>query len=224
MQTLALSSLSRLALFTCVVVASSAFGAPATEKSPATPAGAPPWLPDSAYVANGCYISATAYVARLIQLDASWRGAPVQVTLPDGSNHTIARVLSPAGEYGRDQYIGVFAIEAGDVQASFTTALDAWKRSGGKHPYRHRMPGSTAQRKQEVQLAKELLPEDGSDVVSVKIPGGTAAILTWRTLQGELAIYEPSFGTALTQAKITPAEFARHVLMSWLPRAVLAAK
>ena len=71
----------------------------------------PPVFADAAHVANGCYISAVAYLAKFSTAFPAERGEPAAFVLPSagGSNqpHTLA-IVSWRGEWwARDEYFGV---------------------------------------------------------------------------------------------------------------------
>jgi hypothetical protein len=174
-------------------------------------AAVPPDWPDEVFVARGCFLSATAYIAKVQAWNPHAAAHTATVVLPNGLKHTIAVVHSDGRAYGRDQYIGVFRIQGREVQASFLRALQLWLCSGGRHGYPEKNPRTLAERRAELDLAARLIRAD-SRRVQIETEEGLVSALTWRTPEGGLAVYEPTFGTAVTSADFAPEEVARLVL------------
>ncbi len=178
--------------------------------------GSPPWWPDKIYAANGCFLSASAYVARLVSTYPAAKASTQTVEIPSCRGHTIAVVSWNGVKYGRDQYIGVFKIGDGDPQASFEAALRRWRQEKRTHPYPERRPHSMAERRAEVLLARSIMAFAKTELLPVNTPTGVVTVLTWRTPTGELAIYEPTLGTAVGSTAGTVAEATRCLLAQFV--------
>lgn len=173
---------------------------------------APPWWPDQIYAANGCYLSASAYVARLASTYPAADATTYTVEIPSCRKHTIAVVTWNGVKYGRDQYIGVFKIGDSDPQTSFVATLRRWWQAKRTHRYPEKRPSSIAERHAEVLLARQIMSFAKTELVPVITPTGAVTILTWQTTTGELAIYEPMLGTAVGSTSASVAEAARYLL------------
>lgn len=180
--------------------------------------GQPPAWPDTAFVANGCYISTAAYLARLRAEYPTVVARAESVRLPSGRWHTIAVVAWERRTYLRDMYIGV-APARGDVQRSYDRALSTWRARGGRHGYSERVACSVAERRAEVEAAAHLLATERTEIVSVLSNRGPTPVLAWTTAAGELALYEPTTGTAVGLTKRSPLEVAQEL---YGPRGPLA--
>jgi hypothetical protein len=171
----------------------------------------PPWLPDDCYVANGCYLSAIAYIARLQKLYPGVEARPITVRFPSGKLHTVAAVRWESKTFLRDMYIGVAPL-SDDSQLSFDAALAAWKARQGQHAYPERRPHSRTERKQEVELAAKLIAFNKPQIIAADSPNGRVSVLWWRTAEGKLGLYEPSLGTAVGESAQPPAAVAQQLL------------
>lgn len=180
--------------------------------------GQPPAWPDTACVANGCYVSTAAYLARLRAAYPTVVARAESVRLPSGRWHTVAVVAWERRTYLRDMYIGV-APAHGDVQRSYDRALSMWRAQGGRHGYRERVARSAAERRADVETAAHLLGTEQTEIVSVLSNRGPIPVLAWKTAEGELALYEPTTGTAVGLTKRSPLEVAQEL---YGPRGPLA--
>ena len=171
----------------------------------------PPWLPDQHYVANGCYISAMTYIANLLQRYPNVEARTANVVLPSGKLHTVAIVRWENRLYLRDMYIAVAEIR-NDLQQSFETALRAWHEKGGRDYYPERRPRSTEERRKEVELAARLLRFAKPQMTYVRSSTGPVKVLWWTTSEGDLAVYEPSVGTAVGPSGVSVADVFTHVI------------
>ena len=183
--------------------------------SPALPSN-PPWLPDRYYVANGCYISATAYLMKLKQLYPDLNGWTANVLLPSGNIHTLAIVRWDTRLFLRDTSIGVAEIHD-DVQQSFETAACLRREKGGWHFYPKRRPHSPVERLREIELAARLLGFADPKVICARSATGPVSVLSWKTAGGELAVYEPSHGTAVGPGDVAVADVVTHVFSRFVP-------
>ena len=167
----------------------------------------PPAWPDAQPVANGCYISTEVYLARLREQFPEISAHPETVLLPTGQQHTIAVVQWGRHTYLRDMFIGIAPVQHG-VQRSFEAALVAWHARGGRHGYAERIVSNSAERWVEVQAAAQLLAARQPQIIPVCSAHGPIPVLCWTTPDGELALYEPSVGTAVGLTRRAPAEVA----------------
>jgi len=171
----------------------------------------PPWLPDDCYVANGCYLSAIAYIAKLQKLHPGVEARPITVRFASGKLHTVAAVRWENRMFLRDMYIGIAPL-GDDSQLSFDTALAAWKEKQGQHAYPERRPRSRTERKREVELAAKLIAFIKPQIIVADSPSGRVSVLWWRTAEGKLGLYEPSLGTAVGESSRPPATVAQQLL------------
>ncbi len=171
----------------------------------------PPWWPDDRYVANGCYPSTAAYLQKLRQTFPGVVARAATVRLPSGARHTIAVVRWRHRNFGRDLFIGVFPIHAG-VQEGFDRALARWTASGGRHGFEPSPTATAVERAQAIQAVAALVAEARPRILCVPVRDGVAEVLTWLTPEGELALYEPTVGTAVGPASFDPTTVARQLL------------
>lgn len=182
-------------------------------------ASSPPWWPDQIYVANGCFLSASAYLARLKSDHPEVEAMTYTVEIPSCRQHTIVVLDWNGVKYGRDQYLGVFRIGDTDPQTAFVSTLRRWWQVTKRHPYPERKPGSLKERREEVLLAKRIMSFTKTDLVTVTTRAGTVSVLTWETPTGELAIYEPMLGTAVGTTTGSVSEAAVYLLTQLTPSA-----
>jgi hypothetical protein len=192
---------SRFALSFVATAAAAASGLPP----------APPWFRDRQYVANGCYISATAYLVNLRQHYPDVKGRTENVLLPSGKPHTVAVIQWGERLFLRDMFIAVVEIQ-GNVQHSFECALRSWNEEGGPDYYPERRPRSPEQRQKEVELAATLLRFAKPQVTHIPSSIGPVKVLWWKTSEGDLAVYEPSVGTAVGPSNVLVSDVVIHVL------------
>src|SRR2546430_17654789 len=80
-----------------------------------------PEIRDELHVNNGCYLSASRFLARFLTANPSAQGAIETVTLPGGDKHSIAVLKYEGKTWGRDEFIGVFSIHT-DAQRGYDIA------------------------------------------------------------------------------------------------------
>lgn len=182
---------------------------PATERTEVSP----PWWPDEHFVANGCFVSTSAYLHKLRE---RYPGVPTRaahVRLPTGAHHTIAVVHWHNRNYGRDVFLGVFRIR-GELQDSFDRAWAAWLSRGGQYGFKEPRVATLAERAQELELAAKILAFAHPTLIHVASKNGLVPLLWWLTPEGDLAVYEPTIGTAFGPQKYEPLLVAAALLRS----------
>jgi len=175
-----------------------------------------PETQDELHVNNGCYLSATRFLSRFRTANPDAAGSIETVIIPGGDKHSIAVLKDGEKTWGRDEFIGIFDIH-GDVQRSFDSALRRWFRKATEREIalqtREKTPQSFDDRLAVVQQAKALLPEtQASEILVIPTKRGQIAVLVWNPEPGRGAVYEPSFGTATADTKLTGAALARAAL------------
>src|SRR4051794_22856780 len=152
-----------------------------------------PEIKDEIHVNNGCYLSASRFLARFLTANPGAEGSIETVVLPGGEKHSIA-VLKEGGKvWGRDEFIGVFDVY-GDTQRAYDTALRRWFRKATETEIamqtRERVPQTFDDRLAEVQRAKSLLPENlASEIMMIPTTRGVLAVLVWNPEPGRGAVY-----------------------------------
>jgi hypothetical protein len=167
----------------------------------------PPAWPDAHHVANGCYLSTTVYLANLHEQYPDVVARAENVRLSSGRMHTIAVVHWGAKTYLRDMFIGIAAVK-GDTQCSFDAALSEWRYNGGRHGHRQRTVSTSAERWLDVRAAAQWMAALQPQIIQVFSAHGPIPVLWWTTADGELALYEPSVGTAVGHSRRAPLEVA----------------
>src|SRR5882724_5325417 len=81
-----------------------------------------PEIKDELHVNNGCYLSASRFIARFLDANPGAEGTVQTVIIPGGDKHSIAVLKDGERTWGRDEFIGIFAIH-GDVQRAFDSAM-----------------------------------------------------------------------------------------------------
>lgn len=180
-----------------------------TLRSPAQP---PAW-PDARYVVNGCYPSTAVYLTKLREHHPDVAARAENVRLTSGRMHTIAVVHWGRETYLRDMFIGIASVK-GDVQRSFDEAVSQWRRNGGHHGQRERTGFTSAERWREVQAAAQWMAVLHPQIIQVFSARGPIPVLWWTTADGELALYEPSVGTAVGVTRRTPLAVATELFGS----------
>lgn len=190
---------------------------------PAADRSAPPTHPDSHHVLNGCYISATAYLARFRAEFPTERATTLAIN-PRGyaGKHTIAVVTWEGRWWGRDEYFGVFQLEcstatcpdpsalatrATKIFHSHTVAEVRAGRAEAAPAFSGDLPA--AERARLILLAARLLPCP-SEVFWVSDHAEEAPFLFFRPTNGQVAVYDPASGTcrAATECE-NPARLVR---------------
>jgi hypothetical protein len=175
-----------------------------------------PEIKDEFHVNNGCYLSASRFLARFLLANPGAEGSIQTVIIPGGDKHSIAVLKNEGKTWGRDEFIGVFNIHD-DTQRAFDSALKRWFRKATEMEIslqtHERTPQSFDDRMAEVERAKALLPESqASEIMIIPTTRGQIAVLVWNPEPGRGAVYEPSFGTATADTKLTGKALARAAL------------
>jgi hypothetical protein len=174
--------------------------------TPHTRAQPPAW-PDAQYIANGCYLSTAVYLAKLREHYPDVTARAETVRLTSGKMHTIAVVEWGHKTYLRDMFIGIASMK-GDVQRSFDEALSRWLHNRGQHGRRERNTFTSDERWLEIESAARWIAALRPQVIQVFSGRGPIPVLWWTTARGELALYEPSVGTAVGFTRRAPLEVA----------------
>jgi hypothetical protein len=190
-------ALFALLLFTLSGVAS-------TQNTPS----APPDFTDTAHVMNGCFISSTAYLAKF---HAEFPGEQARTLTVTPRNyemtHTIAVVSWTGRWWGRDEYFGVFALNAKvsdnytevQLQRKASGALETFSataiREGTADAMVVRRQLTESRRSNEVATAAGLLP-CATEEFSVESNGKQVRFLLFRPTPELIAVYTPVSGTA----------------------------
>lgn len=205
-------SASRFGLMTLALLVTLSLAGLRAETDSATP----PMFADAGHVLNGCYLSATAYLARFSAEFPGERGAPVAISPKGfGGKHTIALVTWRGEWFGRDEYFGVFAL--GRSVAAHPTASALARRAemvlstfavtevrAGRAEYAPTAPAvlSAAERAELIRRAADALPL-ASEVFWVRGHGEPLAFLFFRPAAGVIAVYDPLHGTATSETTLT---------------------
>jgi hypothetical protein len=183
-----------------------------------TPAGtegisapAPPHLPDSYHVINGCHLSALAYLARFAMSYPQETGAPVLITLlnADGvrRRHTVALVTWNGGWWCRDEFYGVICLhEQTHGQTDLVTLANAAsrllerraRRAGRTNPAPRR---DVCEGWQAVHLAARAIPFP-SRAFRLCTNDGELGALVFRPGRRQVAVYIPRHGTCLAECAV----------------------
>jgi hypothetical protein len=174
----------------------------------------PPVFPDTAHVANGCYVSAIVYLAKFSAAFPAERGEPAAFVLPNAGGgtkpHTLALISWKGEWWARDEYFGVVPLGCSSaapwsrrlaqlrVEAGFRRLAEPLRRQAGELR-RRTLPAlrsiTPEWRFAEVMAAQRLLPfpseihwlHDGL----LPIP-----FLYFRHDGDGFAVYDPALGTA----------------------------
>ncbi len=188
-----------LLMFTFLVLARS---------SATTAPSAPPAFADAVHVMNGCYISATVYLARFHAEFPAEEGMPLEVHPRNYEMaHTIALVTWEGSWWVRDEYFGVFALGCRASECRGTEELQkraslvvekytrAQVKSGAVDANLVRRQLADAERPGEIDAAARLLA-DGGERFIVESGGKRIAFIFFRPSAGCIALYNPAIGTA----------------------------
>jgi hypothetical protein len=185
--------------------------------SPAMPAtmSAPPCFPDAAQLPEGCFISTLAYLAKFTAAfpEESASSLTIQPKQHVGP-HTVALISWRNRWWVRDQHLGVLslnqtcdrAIGTVALGARAEAALDARARSIAKWK-RERIAGSLTPSAaainalRDVTTAASLLPCT-SEQFWVKCGSREIPLLFFRPAPGQVAVYDPTVGTATAESTI----------------------
>lgn len=175
----------------------------------------PPAYPDGEHVANGCYVSTIAFLARFQAEFPDERGVPLVMYLRNAKgvrwSHTIA-VISWRGKWwGRDEYYGVFALDRSVGAYPEPEQLANWAANAlQKHSARliraritNRQPApptemSAEERTREVAAVARMVPVRAS-VFWVKCGRQELPVVFFRPSDHQIAVYEPLHGTAVAE-------------------------
>jgi hypothetical protein len=176
----------------------------------------PPVFPDVVHVANGCYISATAYIARFHAAYPAEKSEPAALSLPnaDGSvkPHTVAIVSWHGGWWARDEFYGVVNLHAPSSRPWSQPLVERLT----ERAFRHRAAGlprrepdsqpdgveGIAWRMDQIDAARRLLPTE-SRVVWLKSGLQETPFLFFRRAEdGGFAVYDPVFGTVRAVSRL----------------------
>lgn len=205
-----------LALIMSTVVASAESKSSSMVPSAAGRESAPPHFPDTVHVMNGCYVSAAAYLSRLFAAFPAERGEPLIVLARNGDGrrkpHTIALITWQGGWWLRDEYYGVASLRLPvapqiDAPRLAERALAICeKNSVAAVRFRNAaMPQPTpvnltvGQRLSEVLTTASALPHE-STLYWVRVDGTELPMLYFIPQPGQVAVYDPSHGTALAES------------------------
>lgn len=188
---------------------------------------APPPFPDAVHVANGCHLSTLAYLARFARTFPHERGEPLIVAMrnADGATrpHTIALVSWRGQWWGRDEYFGVFPLDAAVAAASSRPRLIARAETALERHAHARLRdaqgvgaiaargASLAQRLRDVTIAAALLPHPAA-IFWVRSGAAELPLLLFRTSDGHIALYDPAHGTCWAES--TMRDDARFVALA----------
>ncbi len=195
-------------LFVCLASLPSAFAARRVEGLP------PADFADEVHVPNGCYLSAVTFLRKFTAAYPAEQGRVVGFT-PAGwsGGHFVAVVTWQGKWWVRDEYFGVFATKLAvgveNDEEKFRQAVAAsFNRYTQDYLKRSRLPSipwdpsklTSAQRVQGVTAAAGVLPF-ASELFWVKSGKTERPFLFFRPADGQIAVYEPSSGTALAHCR-----------------------
>jgi len=179
-------------------------------------AATPPDFPDGMHVENGCYLSTLVYLAKFIAAFPGEQAASVMVQPRNYDEpHTIALVSWRGRWWGRDEYCGVFEVDAATHPATVTDSLtSAAEKALEKYSARLAKAGRVAiapptpndlpleKRAHEIAAARALLTCD-SALFWVKTGGRELPFLFFHPAPGLIAVYDPVSGTATAESVMT---------------------
>ncbi len=204
-----------LALFLMI---SATLPLPAARAS-ATP---PPHYPDRTHVFNGCRLSALAYLARFTAEFPGEHGQPFVVHMRNADGqvrpHTLALITWQGEWWCRDEYFGVFplkrAVDALSDSERLTVtvehlyerhAQDVLRQPNSQLPPVVPAQLSPAQRLRDVQNATALIPVPHM-IYWIRDGRREVPVVFFRPSAGEIAVYDPSFGTGTAHCPSTDDE------------------
>lgn len=138
---------------------------------------------------------------------------PATVRLSNGALHTIVTIEWGRKFFLRDPFVGVAPID-GLPQLSFDRALAQWRKRREWPNYKVRPTDAHEERTGEINLAAALISFAHPESVIVEFRGQAVTVLSWTTPDGNFALYEPTFGTAVGSSHRAPAQIARDLLLS----------
>ncbi len=195
-------------LFVCLASLPSVFAARRVEGLP------PADFVDEVHVPNGCYLSAVTFLRKFSAAYPAEHGRVIGFT-PAGwsGGHFVAVVTWQGKWWVRDEYFGVFpanlAVGVQKEEEQFRQAVAAsFNRYTQEYLKRGRLPSipwdprklTSAQRVQGVNAAAGILPFE-SELFWVKSGKTERPFLFFRPADGQIAVYEPSNGTALAHCR-----------------------
>ncbi len=195
-----------LALLVLPVVASSAARAAVVT---------PPHYPDATHVYNGCHLSTLAYLAKFNAEFPAEQGQPIVVQLLNADGYTRSHTMSLISWHGdwwiRDEYYGVFSLNCTTKAVSDLAQLQALaERIYARHaaemsrrsdaPHVPVVPSrlSVEQRIHDVRLAADKVPM-AHTIYWVKDGKREVPLVFFRPAPGQIAVYDPAFGTGVAQ-------------------------
>ena len=176
----------------------------------------PPSFPDMVHVANGCYVSAAAYIARFAAAFPAERSEPAAVVLPnaDGSSkpHTVAIVSWHGSWWARDEYYGMVDLRSPSAwpwdPVTITRRIErAFRHRAGGQPrcQPDRVPDGADPREWrlgQIEAAQMLLPVE-SRVIWLRSGLDDLPFLFFhRAGDGGFAFYDPGFGTVQAVSRV----------------------
>ena len=186
----------------------------ALEASPAVES-APPALPDSLHVPNGCHLSTLAYLTRFLAQYPQEAGEALVIEMHNDAgvrwNHTIAVISWHGQTWCRDEYFGVFALDcrysqkpvasrlALKAEAALSRHSRSQLRSGAVSPLTPPPTDLSAQqRAADVETAASKVPFPAT-VFWVKSGQHEVPVAFFRPNSSQIAVYEPLHGTCLAE-------------------------
>lgn len=202
----------------CVVVTAALLAAPASlsaRSSASAPNHTPPAYPDAIHVNRGCYVSTAVYLARFNR-EFPHECAESVTVAPAGfdGRHTIAVLTWNGAWWGRDEFSGVFPLgcdvtTAPDPVSLSSRAQAVLARVARRQLGRGAIAGvagparlSAGERERDVRMAAALLPFR-SRCYRVRCGHEDRLFLFFQPAAGQIAVYEPTHGTATAACKST---------------------
>ena len=176
----------------------------------------PPNFPDMVHVANGCYVSAAAYIARFRAACPAERAEPAAVVLPNADGlsrpHTVAIVSWHGSWWARDEYYGLVDLRSPSARpwdpATVTRRIErAFRHRAAGQPQRQpdRVPDGADPREWRlghIEAARMLLPVE-SCVIWMRSGLDDLPFLFFRRAEdGGFAVYDPGFGTVQAVSRL----------------------
>jgi hypothetical protein len=188
---------------------------PAAARASATP---PPHYPDRTHVFNGCRLSTLAYLARFTAEFPGERGQPLVVRMRNADGqvrpHTLALVSWQGEWWCRDEYFGVFSLHcsvdgrvspeelASTVERFYQKHAQSVMRQSHVQPLVVPANLSAGQRLRDVRTAATIIPVPHM-IYWVRDGRREVPVVFFRPSAGEIAVYDPSFGTGTAECSST---------------------
>lgn len=181
---------------------------------PAAGASAPPDYPDALPLPEGCFISTLAYLATFAAEFPAEQRVPFTTFMKASQCHHTAALMTWRGEWWlRDEHLGVIRLgvtAAGrGLTERVTRAADAvlLREASRLSQARRRhilSAGHDLDKAQAVERAARLLPVPG-EIYLVESGGREFRVLFFRPAPGQVAVYDPRYGTATAESTSTQA-------------------